>query len=87
MVVQALCITTNNNTFTVKVNLFAGELGYFMFEECGHQVNPTVGMKVGETYTFVQADRSNYYLRSDHVFCHLEMDGWFGLFVILWFVD
>ncbi|KAL7555730.1 hypothetical protein ACA910_005146 [Epithemia clementina (nom. ined.)] len=61
MGVQALCITTNNNTFTVKVNLFAGELGYFMFEECGHEVNPTIGMKVGETYHFVQADRSNYY--------------------------
>ncbi|KAL7562610.1 hypothetical protein ACA910_002714 [Epithemia clementina (nom. ined.)] len=61
MAVQAICITTNNNTFTVKVNLFAGELGYYMFEECGDQVNPTIGMKVGETYTFVQADRSNYY--------------------------
>jgi hypothetical protein len=37
--------------------LFALFLGYFSFEECGDMVNPTIGMEVGETYTFVQADR------------------------------
>ena len=36
-----------------------------MFEECGDIVNPTIGMKVGETYTFVQADRSNYFVSQD----------------------
>lgn len=57
---QEVC-TSENNTFTVKVNLHASELGYYMFEECGEMVNPTIGMEVGETYTFIQADRSNYY--------------------------
>ena len=30
-------------------------------DECGNTPNPTLGMKIGETYTFVQNDRSNYY--------------------------
>jgi len=45
--------------FTTKVNLYAGELGYYQFEECGDDVNPTLGMEVGKTYQFVQKDRSN----------------------------
>ncbi|KAL7555727.1 hypothetical protein ACA910_005145 [Epithemia clementina (nom. ined.)] len=57
---QAICVS-DTNTYTVKINLMAGELGYYMFEECGDQVNPTIGMIVGTTYTFLQADRSNYY--------------------------
>ena len=28
--------------FTTKVNLYAGELGYYQFEECGDDVNPTL---------------------------------------------
>lgn len=48
-------------TFTAKVDLHAGELGYYTFEECGDKTNPTLGMEVGKTYEFVQADRSNYY--------------------------
>eukprot|EP00984_Skeletonema_dohrnii_P022591 scaffold11699_cov138-Skeletonema_dohrnii-CCMP3373.AAC.2 len=47
--------------FTTKVNLYAGELGYYQFEECGDDVNPTLGMEVGKTYQFIQTDRSNYY--------------------------
>lgn len=49
-------------TFTAKVDLFAGELGYFSFTECDDlNPNPTLQMKVGETYTFDQTDISNYY--------------------------
>ncbi|GAX10753.1 hypothetical protein FisN_14Lh273 [Fistulifera solaris] len=48
-------------TFTAKVNLYAGELGYFTFEECGDIRSPTLGIEVGKTYRFVQADRTNYY--------------------------
>lgn len=32
-----------------------------MFEECGDTVNPTIGLEIGQTYTFLQTDRSNYY--------------------------
>ena len=45
--------------FTAKVNLYAGELGYYQFEECGDAVNPTLAMEVGKTYKFSQAERSN----------------------------
>jgi len=48
-------------TFTTKVDVHAGELGYYTFEECDGIVNPTLGMEMGKTYRFVQADRSNYY--------------------------
>lgn len=53
--------TSPTKTFTVKVNLFAGEFGYYTMDECGGTVNPTIGLEVGETYTFVQEDISNYY--------------------------
>lgn len=52
--------TSSTNTFTAHVNLHAGELGYFWFEECGNVTNPTIGIEIGQVYTFVQADRSNY---------------------------
>ena len=45
--------------FTAKVDLYAGELGYYQFEECGDATNPTLGLEVGKTYEFVQKDRSN----------------------------
>jgi hypothetical protein len=49
-----------NKTFTVKINFSEGLLGYYEFDECeGH--SPTIGLVVGETYTFVQGDRSNWY--------------------------
>ena len=43
-------------TFNVKVNLFAGELGYYTFDECGDDTNtnPTIGIQAGKTYKFVQ---------------------------------
>ena len=36
-------------------------LGYFTFEECGDMTNPTLGLELGETYLFVQRDRSNWF--------------------------
>jgi len=59
--VAAEICTSPTNTFTVVVDLYASELGYFTFEECGDTINPTIGMEVGETYTFLQSDRSNFY--------------------------
>lgn len=47
--------------FTVRLNLHAGELGYYTFDECGSGVNPTLGIEKGVTYKFVQGDISNYY--------------------------
>lgn len=35
--------------------------GYFTFKECPGMVNPTIGIEYGVTYTFVQADRTNWY--------------------------
>ena len=46
--------------FTTKVDLYAGELGYYyQFEECGDATNPVLGLGVGKTYEFVQKDPSN----------------------------
>jgi len=47
-------------SFTVKVNFFEGEWGYFTFEECGDAPNPTLGLELGVTYTFDQTEISNY---------------------------
>ncbi|CAB9529136.1 expressed unknown protein [Seminavis robusta] len=58
---QTLCVSPNN-VFHARVNLYAGELGYYVFEECGlDNVNPTIAVELGETYTFVQTHRSNYF--------------------------
>lgn len=40
--------------FHSNVNLYAGELGYYAFEECGVEVNPTLGIELGKTYHFIQ---------------------------------
>jgi hypothetical protein len=32
-----------------------------MFKECPNLINPTIGMEIGQTYTFDQSDRSNWY--------------------------
>jgi len=59
---SCLCADSTTTTFTVKVDLFAGQLGYFEFDECGDvNPNPTLQMKVGEIYTFDQTDITNYY--------------------------
>jgi len=36
-------------------------LGHYTFEECGDVVNPTLGLSPGQTYTFIQSDRSNFF--------------------------
>jgi len=43
-----------------KINLFAGELGYFEFEGCTG-VNPVLHLTVGKVYHFNQQDSSNWY--------------------------
>jgi hypothetical protein len=45
--------------FTASVDLFASELGYFRFKECGDVPNPTLGIELGKAYQFIQADPSN----------------------------
>jgi hypothetical protein len=42
--------------YNVRVNLFASELGYFTFDECGDITNPTIGMQIGKAYKFVQVN-------------------------------
>jgi hypothetical protein len=58
---QGEICTSENNVFTVVVDLFAGELGLYQFRECGNQTNPTIGIEIGETYTFIQQHVSNYF--------------------------
>lgn len=48
-------------TYTSKLDLHAGEFGYFYFEECGDMVNPTLGIEKDVTYYFVQSDITNWY--------------------------
>jgi len=57
---EEICVS-ETGTYTAIVDLFASQYGFFTFEECGDTVNPTIGLKIGEVYTFNQADRSNYY--------------------------
>jgi hypothetical protein len=60
-VIRAEICTSDTNEFHAHVDLHAGELGYYWFEECGENVvNPTLGLEVGQVYTFYQTDRSNY---------------------------
>eukprot|EP00525_Craspedostauros_australis_P000035 CAMPEP_0198119776 /NCGR_PEP_ID=MMETSP1442-20131203/26942_1 /TAXON_ID= /ORGANISM="Craspedostauros australis, Strain CCMP3328" /LENGTH=405 /DNA_ID=CAMNT_0043778311 /DNA_START=63 /DNA_END=1280 /DNA_ORIENTATION=+ len=59
-VCRAKC-TGDECVFNVKVDLLAGELGYYIFDECGGEPNPTIGLEYGKVYKFVQSDRSNWY--------------------------
>lgn len=59
-VAQDFCVSPTGN-FTVVVDLYAGELGYFTFEECPGVMNPTIGIELGQSYNFIQSDRSNWY--------------------------
>jgi len=34
--------------------------GYYTFVECPGMISPTIGVEIGETYTFVQEDISNW---------------------------
>lgn len=49
------------NRFTVSVNAGAGQLGYYQFAECGNVINPILGLRLNQLYTFVQEDRSNWF--------------------------
>jgi len=40
--------------FTMKVNLYAGELGYYTIDECGDEINPTIGIEKDVTNVFLQ---------------------------------
>lgn len=57
---ESIC-TSAYNTFTVKVDIFASERGYYQFEECGEVNNPVIGLEIGEVYTFTQKDRTNFW--------------------------
>jgi hypothetical protein len=41
-------------TFNMKIDLHAGELGYYTVDECGDEPNPTLGVVKGTTYIFKQ---------------------------------
>mmetsp|Transcript_20408 Transcript_20408/g.29517 ORF Transcript_20408/g.29517 Transcript_20408/m.29517 type:complete len:217 (+) Transcript_20408:98-748(+) len=59
-----LCTTTCDGdicTFNAKVELTAGQLGYYVFDECPGMTSPTIGMEIGKTYKFVQEQAENYY--------------------------
>jgi hypothetical protein len=57
---DTICVSATK-TFTALVDLYSGELGYYVLEECGlDKLNPTIAMEIGEVYTFVQKDRTNY---------------------------
>lgn len=46
--------TDKECTFTMKIDIHAGELGYYTVEECGDEPNPTLGIVKGATYLFNQ---------------------------------
>lgn len=48
-------------SFSMKINLYAGELGYYTVEECGDMISPTLGIEKDVTYIFSQEDETNYY--------------------------
>jgi hypothetical protein len=41
--------------------VYAYSSGYYKFGECGDTVNPTIGIELGQSYKFIQQDRSNWY--------------------------
>jgi len=52
--------TSRTCTFTAKLNIFASATGYYVFEECGATVQPTLAMERGVEYVFVQDDPTNW---------------------------
>ncbi len=80
------CNTTTNEecTFTVKVNLLAGELGYYQFEECGDLTNPTIGIEMGKTYRFLQVrfsspttrNSNKWNILTNFMFVFSPISGW-----------
>ena len=56
---SAACTPSATN-FCMKLNVFAGESGYYVFDS-NAQSSPDLTVKIGETYTFDQSDASNWY--------------------------
>ena len=50
-----------SKTFTVKLDIYTSELGYYTIEECCTQVNFFNDTATTEIYTFIQKDPSNFY--------------------------
>jgi hypothetical protein len=46
--------------FTFAINPYCSSLGYYTVKECGDLCMPTLGMEQGVTYTFNQADDTNW---------------------------
>jgi hypothetical protein len=47
-------------TFTATLDVFASSTGYYKFDECGDEVNPTLAVMRGATTKFIQNDASNW---------------------------
>jgi hypothetical protein len=45
---------------TVTLSYSLLHQGYFTFKECPGKVSPTLGLELGQTYTFIQEDISNW---------------------------
>jgi hypothetical protein len=50
---------SDNDEFVFSVNIFAGDTGYYEVAGCG--LMPTLAIKQGTTYSFNQADETNWY--------------------------
>jgi len=55
-----ICISADAK-YTVSVDPYASQYGFFTFLECPTLISPTIGMRLDTIYTFDQSDRSNYY--------------------------
>ena len=55
------CFPDATNTFHVRIDPYASELGSWKFLECGDTPMPVLAVEKGVTYTFEQFDPSNWY--------------------------
>jgi hypothetical protein len=55
------CFADATNTFHVRIDPYASELGSWKFLECGDTPMPILAVEKGVTYTFDQSDASNWY--------------------------
>jgi hypothetical protein len=66
----ATCGADGICSYTVIVDLFASELGYFKFEECGDIANPTIAVEVGKVYKFIQVSCVSIWVHALFSACH-----------------
>ena len=67
-------------SFHFHANIF---VGYFVLEECGMNIlNPTIAMEIGQTYTFIQKDRTNYFHRKFLTSCVCFFSFW--ILLVVW---